>query len=110
MLYDKHSSRYQITQPELYERLGFGKGDHLPTEGFEPRIVTDAHGNLATIKCLPANEIKPVNQWGRRPSNAKARIFMHCDACAKWIPFGRMMQHRKGREHKLNFEITVGRP
>jgi len=110
MLYGK-GHRWQIQQPELYELLGLKPGQHLPVEGFRERTVTDTHGNQAQFFCLPANEPAPRDGSlkGCRKSS-KHRIYMHCDACMKWIPFGRAWQHRKGKEHKVNFALMAGEP
>jgi hypothetical protein len=89
---------------ELFPLLGFKRGGHLPSEGFEPREVDGV-----MFRCDPAHESK-VNSWGRTVGSSKHRIHYLCKACDKWIPYGRAHQHVKGREHKLNHEIMVGRP
>jgi hypothetical protein len=89
-LRDPEYKEWQIRHYNLYPLLGIPAGGHLPKEGFPERIVTDAHGNQAVFKCEPAT--------GR---HSKHRLFYNCEVCAKWIPFGRAFQHRKGREHRL---------
>jgi|SRR5262245_31348849 len=104
----------QMAHYELYPLLGFNRGAHLPKEGFLERMVTDSHGNSVCMMCLPANEPKPranKSVWdSRAPKSSKHRLFYLCEDCHCWVPFGRAGQHRKGREHKLNHEIAVGRP
>src|SRR5215467_5999208 len=103
-LYDEYGRL--IDHPRLYPLLGFKRGHHLPKEGFEPRVVTDTHGNSVMMKCEPVN---PNIRWspylGRYLKSSKHRITYRCEACQKWIPYGRAGQHRKGKEHKLNYEI-----
>ena len=82
---------------ELMPVLGFKRGGHLPAEGFGP---VEVQGVL--FFCEPA-------QVGPRKSS-KHRIKYFCKACKTWVPFGRAGQHNKGRQHKLNHEIMVGRP
>lgn len=97
MLRDKYGR--QINHFALYPLLGFKHGQHLPKEGFGPRVVVDEQGNESLLKCEPASG-----------AYAKHRIFYECESCKRWIPYGRANQHRNGREHKLNYEVRAGRP
>lgn len=69
---------------ELYPLLGLKPGQHLPKEGF--RIVVQ--GKM--YYCDPAQE------KGRR---SKHRIKTGCPKCGLLIPFGRMGQHMKRKDH-----------
>lgn len=68
---------------QLYPLLGIKSGDHLPREGFSKEI-----GGVA-ITVLPAAG------KGRRSSH---RVMVHC-TCGRKIPFGRMGQHLRWKEH-----------
>lgn len=67
---------------QLYPLLGMKAGDHLPKEGFTKVI------DGVRIICEPAT--------GAR---SKHRLKVNC-SCGKLIPFGRMGQHMKGKEHR----------
>jgi len=79
---------------ELLPALGLRPGRHIPAEGFGPTIVG------GTIFCCePAGRNRRLH-----------RIFYRCEACERWLPFGRAGQHEKGREHRLNFALVHGQP
>lgn len=77
----------------LYPALGIPPGGHLPKEGFAPREIGGA-----LFKCEPAKEPRVYN--GHRVKVSKHRLFVRCDICDRWLPFGRWSQHIKGKEHK----------
>jgi hypothetical protein len=89
---------------ELLPLLGFIPGHHLPPEGMAPISVQGV-----MFMCTPADGLYDTFQ-GKKVKSSKHRIHYLCEACDKWIPFGRAGQHNKGKEHKLNYEIMVGRP
>lgn len=71
----------------LYPMLGLKPGHKLPAEGFASRQVQGV-----SFKCLPASPGK-----GRRSPH---RLMMLCPVCNIWLPFGRYVQHSKGKKHK----------
>lgn len=73
---------------ELYPELGLKPGHPLPADGFEARQVQGW-----VFKCLPASG------KGRRSPH---RLLMLCPHCDFWLPFGRYVQHAKGKKHKEN--------
>ena len=89
---------------ELLPKLGFKPGGHLPVEGFGPVCVDDV-----LFYCEPAAGHFDV-MTGKKVKSSRHRIRYLCKACRAWIPFGRASQHNKGKSHKLNYEIMVGRP
>jgi hypothetical protein len=89
---------------ELMPKLGFKRGGHLPKEGFGPMVVDDV-----MFMCEPADGLYD-HMTGRKVKSNKHRIRYLCKTCRVWVPFGRAGQHDKGRNHKLNYEIAMGRP
>jgi hypothetical protein len=82
------NSRGQYVQAyELYPLLGLKPGQHLPDEGFRKEV----QGKM--VYCDPV-----VKVAGRNSS--KHRIKVGCDLCGHLIPFGRMGQHVKKRDHQ----------
>ena len=84
---------YFMQHNELYEALGLNPKRHLPKDGFGPMVVDNV-----MFVCSPAGH------------GSKHRIRYFCEACERWIPFGRAWQHNKGKEHKLSYEVMQGRP
>ena len=73
---------------ELYPKLGLKPGAHLGTNGWTKEV----EGVL--FYCRPI----PLRPTGRKSS--KHRIFVRCTKCHTLIPFGRIGQHLKRRDHK----------
>ena len=71
---------------EMYQMLGLDPNKHLPAEGFDVRQIQGV-----SFKCLPKTD------QGRR---SKHRLLMECPVCKVYLPFGRYVQHTKGRQHK----------
>jgi len=65
--------------------LGLDPKKHLPKEGFDVREVQGVK-----FRCLPATD------KGRRSTH---RVQLWCPVCEYWLPFGRYIQHSKGRQH-----------
>jgi hypothetical protein len=89
----KNGNGWFLQSYELMPLLGFQPGSHLPSEGFEPRMI-----NGVTFKCEPAKAPR-YNGNGRRVKVSKHRLFYLC-TCMKWIPTGRASQHLKGKVHR----------
>ena len=70
----------------LYPLLGLKPGHHLPDEGTLPREI-----NGVTVWVLPK-----VVYAGRR---APHRVMARCPKCSGIIPFGKLGQHVKRRDH-----------
>jgi len=79
----KNKNGWWMQHHEIYPLLGLRVGQHLPPDGFD-RVV-----NGLRFICEPASETP------RRPH----RLFVQC-TCDRLIPFGRIGQHIKGRQHK----------
>jgi len=96
---------YFLDSPELMRKLGFKPGEKLPDEGFGPVVVEDV-----MFMCEPSAGLYDIHKGKRVRSPRPHRVRYLCKACRSWVPCGRAAQHNKGKEHKLNYEIMVGRP
>lgn len=76
-----------VQHHELYPMLGLKVGQHLPDEGFRKEV----DGKM--VYCDPVQKIAGRN-------SSKHRIKIGCDKCGVLIPFGRMGQHMKRRDHR----------
>lgn len=86
MLEDLKNARgWWMQHHELYPLIGLKPGQHLPKEGFNHIVGT------TLVRCEPATNN------GRR---SKHRIKVDCPKCGRLIPFGRIGQHLKRRDHR----------
>jgi hypothetical protein len=81
------SGKYFPFYYELYPHLGIDPKRHLP--------VSDRPQRFSVRGCLIV--IEPSSGKGRRSPH---RVKVECDKCRRMIPFGRLGQHVKRRDHQ----------
>jgi hypothetical protein len=81
----KNKNGWWMQHHELYPLLGLTPGSHLPDQGF----TTTVNGVYVVVK---------DKHTGNGVKSSKHRVYVQC-SCDRMIPFGRIGQHIKGRQH-----------